>query len=117
MWLMICRVAVGKKDPMIPEHYSVQLAKGRARKELGLDLGKKRKNAMPEGARAKMDQVVANIHTSYVGTSQSSLGQDATKEGGPVKKHRLGADFKMAQDVSSEVAGAGRSSRSRGLKP
>jgi len=64
---------------------------------------------MPKGARAKMDQVVANIHTSYVGTSWSSLGQDATKEGGLVKK---GADFKMAQDVSSEAAGAGRSSRS-----
>jgi len=40
---------------------------------------------MPKGARAKMDQVVANIHTSYVGTSRSSLGQDATKEGGPVR--------------------------------
>jgi len=109
----MCRVAIAKKDPMIPEHYSVQLAKGKARKELGLDRGKKRKNAMPEGDRAKMDQVVANIHTSYVGTSRSSLGQDATKEGGPVKKRRLGVDFKM----SSEAVGAGRSSRSRGLKP
>ncbi|KIM90111.1 hypothetical protein PILCRDRAFT_84268 [Piloderma croceum F 1598] len=35
------KVAVAKKDPMIPEHYSVQLAKGKARKELGLDHGKK----------------------------------------------------------------------------
>jgi len=69
----MCRVAAAKNDPMIPEYYSVQLVKGKARKELGLDCGKKRKNAMPEGAKAKMDQVVANIHTSYVGTSQSSM--------------------------------------------
>jgi hypothetical protein len=111
----MCRVAVSKDDPMIPEHYSVQLAKGMARKKLGLDRGKKRKDPMPKPARDTMDQLVANIHSSRVGTS--SPGQDATKEGEPVKKRRLGADFKMAEDVSSEMAGAGRSSRSRGLKP
>ena len=111
----MCRVAVSKKDPMILEYYSVQLTKGRERKELGLDRGKKRKGPMPGEARDKMDQLVANIRSSHMGTSPSV--QDATKEGELVKKRSLGADLKMAEDVSSEMVGAGRSSRSRGLKP
>jgi hypothetical protein len=40
------RTAISPQDPAIPLHYRIQYEKGKARKKLGLDSGKKRKKAI-----------------------------------------------------------------------
>jgi hypothetical protein len=106
------RIAVSSQDPVIPAFYLVRFAKGRERKKLKLDKGKKRKWGMDKDALKRMREIEERIRGLQASTSRVRASESSESDR-PCKKRRLSTDLRMATSHNHLLTAGGRSSRSR----